>query len=145
MKQLLSLALLFALAACARTDRPVGPDKVPLIEIVSLTPSAVSQFQSVEMVIQYTDGDGDLGNDDPDEKFLSIKDSRLPEADMFHVQPLSPPDTKVAIKGTIKVKIPNVILLGNGNSEQFYYSVKWKDRAGNWSNEVQSAGVVVSK
>lgn len=97
------------------------------------------------MVIQYTDGDGDLGNDDPDEKFLSIKDSRLPEADMFHVQPLSPPDTKVAIKGTIKVKIPNVILLGNGSSEQFYYSVKWKDRAGNWSNEVQSASVSVSK
>ncbi|MFN0200129.1 MAG: hypothetical protein ACKVTZ_01335 [Bacteroidia bacterium] len=148
MKYLIYIFLIYsglALTTCAQKDDTITPAVEPAIEFVSITPSQVKQFNSLEIVIQYIDGDGDLGNPDPDEKMLAIKDSRLPEADMYHVQPLAPLEEKVSIKGKVKITVPNVVLLGTGSSEQLYFSIKWKDRAGHWSNEITSPNITVSK
>lgn len=143
---ILSLVVLFLTSACAKlADNPLEIDKKPKIKILSISPTSVKQFQAIEIEVEYTDGDGDLGEENPDTKTVSIKDSRLPEADFYHLQPLAPKDKEVAITGTFKLQVKNVFLFGNANSEQITFSVKIKDRAGNWSNEEKTATVTVSK
>lgn len=141
-----SLFLLLGLSNCARIQtNPLEIDKVPHINVLSVSPTSAKEFEAIEIEIEYKDGDGDLGEENPDTKTLSVKDSRLSEADLYHIQPLVPSDKSVAITGKFKVKIKNVFIFGNANSEQITFSVKLKDRAGNWSNEVKTATVTVSK
>ncbi len=145
MKKNIYLLPFLLIIACAKKEDKITPDPKPKLNILSVTPAAVGQFQPVTLKIEVTDGDGDIGQENPDEKTLSIKDSRLPEADMYHVQPLAPPDTKVAIKVPLTIEIPNLFLFGNGNSEQVSFSVKIKDRSGNWSNEETSATITITR
>lgn len=145
MKKYLYLLPLLFVAACAKKEDKITPDPKPILKILNISPLTVQEFQPITLTIEVTDGDGDIGEESPDEKSLSIKDSRLPEADMYHVQPLAPPDTKVAIKAPLTIQIPNVFLFGNGNSEQVSFSVKVKDRSGNWSNEVTSSSITINR
>lgn len=145
MKKYLYLLPILFVVSCAKKEDKITPDPKPILKILSLSPSSVQEFQPVTLTLEITDGDGDIGEDNPDNKTLSIKDSRLPEADMYHVQPLAPPDTKVAIKAPLKIEIPNLFLFGNGNSEQVSFTIKIKDRSGNWSNEVSSAAITINR
>lgn len=145
MKKYLYLLPILFVVSCAKKEDKITPDPKPILKILSLSPSSVQEFQPVTLTLEITDGDGDIGEDNPDNKTLSIKDSRLPEADMYHVQPLAPPDTKVAIKAPLKMEIPNLFLFGNGNSEQVSFTIKIKDRSGNWSNEVSSAAITINR
>ncbi len=131
--------------SCATTKDPVGPDVVPKIKIISISPQTIQQFQPVEITLEFEDGDGNIGEENPDTKTLSVKDSRLPEADMYHVPPMSPPDTEVPIKGTFKVTVRNVFLFGNGNSEQLYFTLQLKDKNGNSSNSEQTQTITVNR
>lgn len=130
---------------CASTKDPIAPDIVPRIKIMDISPLIVQQFQPVVLTLEYEDGDGDLGEENPDTKTLSVKDSRLPEADMYHIPPVSPPDTKVPIKGTFKITVQNVFLLGNGSSEQVHFTLQIKDKAGHLSNSEQSQAITVNR
>lgn len=145
MKKYLYLLPILFVVSCAQKEDKITPDPKPILKILSLSPSSVQEFQPVTLTLEITDGDGDIGEDNPDNKTLSIKDSRLPEADTYHVQPLAPPDTKVAIKAPLKIEIPNLFLFGNGNSEQVSFTIKIKDRSGNWSNEVSSAAITINR
>ncbi|MBX7242571.1 MAG: hypothetical protein K1X92_12590 [Bacteroidia bacterium] len=131
--------------SCASTDDPIGPDVVPKIKIISISPQTIQQFQPVEITVEYEDGDGNLGEENPDTKTLSVKDSRLPEPDMYHIPPLSPPDTEVPIKGTFKVTVRNVFLFGNGDSEQLFFTLQLKDKSGNSSNSEQTQTITVNR
>ena len=76
----------------------------PEIEIVSASPTQVDEFaEGVVLRFSYKDGDGDLGEADPDAYTLWVKDSRLNAADGYHIPPLSPPDTEVPIQGELEV------------------------------------------
>lgn len=140
------LGIILSFSACKPVvDEYLIVPNEPSLKILSITPTQIGEFSPVVIKMEVTDGDGDIGTEDPDEKTLSIKDSRLPEADMYHVQPLSPPNTTVSIKAPLTFEINNVFILGNGNSEQVYFTIKIKDKAGNWSKEVQTATLTVTK
>jgi hypothetical protein len=130
----IALLIMSLLAACAGKDTPL-PTGPPELRVTDISPLSVRQFvDSVDLVLFYADPEGDLGSEDPDDKTLWVKDSRLAEADLYHVRPLSPPEgDPVSIQGTLVVRLKSVFLLGNGQSEQITYSVKIRDKAGNWS------------
>jgi hypothetical protein len=119
---------------------------IPEIEFVSLSPSSSLEFaQNVTLTIKYKDGDGDIGTEDPDSYSLFIKDSRLPRADDYHVQPLSPPGSSLQIEGELSIKLAGLFLLGTGTSEQTSFKVRLKDRSGNFSNEITTSSITITK
>lgn len=140
---ILSLCILF-FVSCKKDEERYST--TPEIEFVSLTPSSTGEFsQNIRLTITYKDGDGDIGNSDPDEYSISIWDKRLPQPDEYHIQPLTPPESSIQIEGSLKVNLAGIFVLGNGNSETTTFRVKLKDRAGNWSNEITTSSITVTK
>ena len=126
--------------SCKEDDEPTPP----VINLLSMSKDTLVQFQdSLDIVIKYTDTDGDVGETDPDNNSLYIKDSRLPDADYYHVLPLSPPNTALNIQGELTVKIKNMFLLGNGGNETAYFTIKLKDQRGNWSNQIITPNILI--
>ena len=146
----MSVLLFLSFASC---KKETGNDPLPSIsatpEITSVSVSATSlnQFNDLLVYLNYIDGDGDLGTADADVKSIFITDSRdntiIHE---FHLQPLAPEGQSLAIQGTLKVKVENVILLSQlNNSETVRFSVYIVDRAGNISNTNQTSTITIIK
>ncbi|MFK7924100.1 MAG: hypothetical protein AB8H47_19235 [Bacteroidia bacterium] len=142
----ISLLILGMLTACTspvdKEPRPVEPS----IRVLSLAPGEVQEFvDDLELIIEYLDYDGDIGHPDPDEKTLWVQDSRLDAPDWYHVPPIAPVGQEVPIEGTFIVPLNRLFLLGNGQEEEVYFTIKLKDRAGNWSEEEISPTVKVTR
>ena len=142
---LLVIGMILLVSACKK-EETLPPQSAPVIGILSVTPDTLVQYQdSVVIVIQYEDQNGDLGSIDPDKHDLEIKDSRLQFADTYHVKPLSPDGYSLFIRGTLNVTLPTMFLLGNGNLEQVTFSIRMRDRAGQWSAEVDSDPIFIKR
>ncbi|MDZ4845208.1 MAG: hypothetical protein SH857_06625 [Chitinophagales bacterium] len=139
------MALLFTIISSCSDDEPLL-DTTPKITLKEITPTTVVQFtDSISLVIEYEDGDGDVGFWNPDSLALTVHDLRLANPDYFYVRPLTPDSNALAITGTIRIAIRNTFLLGNGDSETTRYEIKLKDRAGHWSNVVTTPEVVITR
>lgn len=142
---------LLTLAACVITGckkkKVTPPAPEPSIEFVSITPSNPKEYKDVITIrIKYKDANGDLGDYSPDEQSLEVKDSRVLNPDRYHVKPLAPPSDKdIPIEGEVEITLNSLFLLGTGTSEITTLSFKIKDRAGNWSNEVSSPQITITK
>jgi hypothetical protein len=138
----------FFLLSCKKKkkDEKVGNDP-PTIELVSVTPGTAKEFKdSILIVIKYKDVNGDLGDDNPDELSLQVKDSRLQNYDAYHIKPLAPDIGKdISIEGDLKIKLNSLFLLGGGSTELATLTIKLKDRAGNWSNEISTQPIIITK
>jgi len=122
----------------------IGPE--PQIAFVSLDPMEVENFKnSVTLTISYKDMNGDLGYENPDVYALSVKDSRLDLEDWYHVPPLAPPGYELQIQGNLQIVLNSMFILGNGDQELASLTVKIKDRAGNWSNVINTPSIVIKK
>lgn len=134
---------------CKKDDpensEPLDPiSEVPAIEIVSISPGTVAQFDDLTFVIKYTDGDGDLGFEDADAKSLFITDNRASIVHEFHIPPLAPSGETITIEGNLQVVLSNVIVLDQANSsETATFDVYITDRAGNMSNVEVSPSVTI--
>lgn len=146
MKQLtiyLSLALLI-IGCGSSVDVPLQEE--PILDVESISPTVLKEFdEKITLVLFYRDEQGDLGDPNPDEHSLHIKDSRLPEADTYHVQPITEVGSEVPVEGSLEIDLGRVFLLGNGSEETFFYTIQLKDREGNWSQEIQSPTITVRK
>jgi len=139
-----ALATLLAGTACTKQVGDPPFPVVPSISLVSMNRAEVREFQdTLEVLLHYRDGDGDLGHPDPDIPTLIVKDARLAEADSLHLQPLAPVGANVAIEGDLRVMLPRLFLLGNGSKETTRFRIRLLDRAGNESNEVQTEPVTL--
>jgi hypothetical protein len=148
LKYSICIALALFLFNCKKKkkEEKVGNDP-PTIELVSVTPGTAKEFKdSIIIVINYKDVNGDLGDDNPDELSLQVKDSRLQNYDAYHIKPLAPDIGKdISIEGNLKIKLNSLFLLGGGTTELATLTIKLKDRAGNWSNEVSSQPIIITK
>lgn len=116
----------------------------PEITLVSASPTQVDEFtEGVVLLFSYKDGDGDLGEADPDAYTLWVKDSRLNEADGYHIPPLAPLDAEVPIQGELEVALTPLFLLGSSGQEVMTYTFYITDRAGNKSNELVTSSITV--
>jgi hypothetical protein len=98
---------------------------------------------TVLISFDYYDYNGDLGNPDPNITSLSVKDSRLQDADLYHVIPLSPEGSNVPIQGRMTVQLNNLFILGNDTVENLMFEVLMQDQKGNWSNLLESDTISV--
>lgn len=136
-----------AICGCKKKKETTSEQIAPSIELLSITPQNVKEFKdSISILLKYKDVNGDLGDSNPDELSLEVRDSRLQSADKYHIQPLAPNTGKdISIEGELRIKLNSMFLLGAGTSEQSILTIKLKDRAGNWSNEVTSQPIIISK
>jgi hypothetical protein len=138
----LLLVLLLALTGCEKEATQLPFPEVPQIRLIEVSRTEVKEFtDTLEILLHYQDGDGDLGQWDPDLPSLVVKDARLGKADSFHLQPLAPPGARVPLEGELRVRLPPLFLLGNGSSETTRFRIKLLDRAGHESNEVQTPNI----
>lgn len=139
-------ALIFAFAACTKYEEVKSGNNTPSITYSGIIPLQVQQFEdSIKIKIKYKDGNGDLGDLNPDVLNISVKDNRLKKADLYHLHALAPTDQELAIEGELTIRLKNTFLVGSGNSEQTSYEVKIQDRAGDWSNVIVTDFITIIK
>lgn len=118
---------------------PAITNPVPVLRFISIEPKTVKEFaDSIVIMLEYSDQDGDIGHDDADIRALEIRDLRLENPDFQFIPPLAPPGAVIPIKGTLRVVVRNTFLLGTGNLEPTSYELRIRDRAYHWSNPVQT-------
>ncbi len=143
MKKLILPLVLLSIWACSKKDDPTDP--IPKIGLVSIGPERVVEYEdSLQLVISYEDGDGDLGGVHPDSSNLFIVDKRINVPFEFRIQELVPGGEKVPIKGTLNVTIQNLFLTGSGSREFVTFDIYAYDRAGHKSNVVTTDPVEVT-
>lgn len=117
---------------------------IPEISNLTVTPMVVQEFTDTVLIsFDYYDFNGDLGHPDPNVTSLSVKDSRLQDADLYHVIPLSPEGSNVPIQGRMTVQLNNLFILGNDTVEELLFEVLMQDQKGNWSNLLESDTISV--
>ena len=103
------IVFILLLSACKK-DKFLFSE-VPEISVQSITPSIAKEFtDTVEVVIFYKDGNGDLGFEQPDSFCLEVWDQRLTQPDVYFLPPLAPPGEEIAIQGTFAVTMKNTLL-----------------------------------
>ena len=121
--------------------------KVPVIKFISMTPNPAIKYQdTIKMVISYTDGDGDLGENTPDAKNLFVTDNRNKVTSQFRIPQLAPDNANIIIHGNLDVILsPQGFIDDNNETETAEYSIYVKDRAGNQSNIIQTNTLTINK
>ena len=149
MQKIVFILFIGTLAALSSCKKEEGVDVLafePSIEIVSLNTTNLIEFDdSLIITLKYEDGDGDLGRFDPDENSLYIKDSRLSKAEYYHIPPILADDDNLQTTGKIRVFIPTLFILGTDPVEKAEISLKVRDQAGNWSNEVKTGNITINR
>ncbi len=132
----------FVLLSCEKEEDPTDP--IPKISLISIGPSAVVEFKdSLLIVIEYQDGDGDLGGVHPDSANLFVVDKRINVPFEFRIQELVPGGANVPIKGRLNVLIQNLFLTGPGPKESVNFDIYAIDKAGNKSNVITTDAIEV--
>jgi len=137
------IVVLLVFASC---ERPPELSSTPRIEYLSVEFKVVENGQdSLIVTVSFEDGDGDLGNEDPDVNSLFILDSRLEQHDVYYIPPLSPQGSEPAITGILLVNIEPIFILGSGDKESAIFSLYIVDRAGNESNIIETPKITIVK
>lgn len=141
------------------TKPPDYPDE-PVITFERFSKTVIEQGNAgtrpdtLELVIGFTDGDGDIGSDSIN---VFLTDSRNGAREIFRINPIPKQGTGNGISGEIMIKMPNRIYFcctfPNTTNTCFpskeypedtvSYSVQIKDRAGNLSNKVQTSALTI--
>jgi hypothetical protein len=130
---------------CKYDDKYTG-DPVPKISNITTNQTEYMQFSDTVVIgLDYQDGDGDLGFESADSLSVEVKDIRFAKSDYYHLQPLSPLGSRVAISGKIRISLKNIFLLGAGNLESTKFQIRIKDRSQNWSNVLLSKSITIKK
>lgn len=162
MKKYFFLFLLPLTLIIACSNPPDYPDE-PVIEYLRMNKTTIAQGNqnatpdTLAITFGFTDGDGDLASaSDSVDVFLS--DSRDDFKTTFKLPMLPTQGVGSGISGEITVKIPNTpfqicCTFPNGvtacspntqfPTDEFYFTIQLRDRAGNFSNEVDTETITV--
>lgn len=136
--------ILLSFSGCKK-EEPIS--NVPSLKFVSITPNPATKYQDeIQITVEYTDGDGDLGENTPDVKNLFCTDSRNGVTYEFRIHQLAPDNANIIINGKLTFSLaPQGFIDDNNTTETATYSVYVKDRAGNQSNTVQTSTLTINK
>lgn len=145
MKHLINLSLLvFALALLTACKKDEADPEAPIIAYLGISADSVQQFNNAVVIrFSFEDYQGDLGEPDSDDFSLRIKDARISEYDWYHIPPMTPDLKELHIKGTYELTLDPLFLLSTGTIENTNFTFQIRDRAGNWSNEVQTKFIAI--
>lgn len=139
----LLMNLLFLPACTTHITEPIL-DLEPQISLLEQSATTLKAFEDkLVITISYEDGDGDLGNPDPDINSIFVKDARLEKADEYYLSPLAPEDARISISGTLQLELSTTFVLGNGTEEKTRFSIHFVDRSGNQSNTLETDEITI--
>ena len=139
-----TLAFLFVslLFTACKKDEAIESD-TPEIELVSVSSSSVQEGEPLTFRIQYTDGNGDLGENNSSVRNLFLTDSRVNVTYEYRISQLSPSNSDIIIRGNLDIVLNSTAITDNSTSQQVTYSIYVKDRAGNQSNTVTTDALTI--
>jgi hypothetical protein len=136
------IPFLLLTVGCKKEKVPV----VPSISIEKVSTYAVEEYNNaIEVTISYEDHQGDIGTTDPDEHSLFVADERFPEQDGYHLDPLTPDLQTLHIRGSLRVSLRPLFIMGTDSTETTKLTFELRDRAGNVSNRVTSEEITILK
>ena len=143
MKKIASLLLIVSLFTTCKKAEVENEFSINLIE---MSPSEIIEFEeNINVKISYSHAKGFIGFSDPDYLSLEVKDSRLSNADYYHLIPLNPPQNEVSIIGEIDIEVDAPFIFGNGNTETLTFTIRIQDKDKNWSNKITTGLITVNK
>ena len=143
MKKIASLLLIVSLFTTCKKAEVENSFSISLIE---MSPSEIIEFEeNINVRISYSHAKGFIGFSDPDYLSLEVKDSRLANADYYHLIPLNPPQSEVSITGEIDIEVDAPFIFGNGNTETLTFTIRIQDKDKNWSNKITTGLITVNK
>ncbi len=137
-------AMLAGMAGCSK-EKVISA--TPEIKFIAMSPGTAQKYvDEVKVTIEYTDGDGDLGENTSDVKNLFCTDSRNNVTYQFRINQLAPDEANIIINGQVSFNLPPQGFVDDNNtSETATYSIYVKDRAGNVSNTIQTPALTINK
>lgn len=134
----------FGLTAGCTKEVDNGLSDIPKIEIRQVSPLTIEEFDgNATVYLKYEDGDGDLGFSEADSLSLEVWDARLSEPDWYYVPALAPINENLSIRGELQIVLNGTFILGNGTQETTTFTIRIRDRAGHWSNTVQTPVITI--
>lgn len=144
MKKIIFYFVVLTLISCKKEVVDIPPQ--PYIEFVDIFPKEVKQnTDEILITIKYRDGNGDLGDNNPDVKNVYVKDLRNNLFYTFRLKQLAPDDAGIAITGKININMGSTIMVSNADQEYANFGLFVIDRAGNSSNIVVTDSIIVKK
>lgn len=146
--------VLFVNWSCLKA--PEYPDE-PVIDFISLSKNVVKQSQfnedSTYITFSFTDGDGDLGDNDSVNIFLTDQRTKI-NPTLFKIPFLSQSAGAKGISGEIKLRVySECCIYPNGETpcypsttyptDTLVYSIYIKDRAGHTSNIIYTPPIIL--
>ena len=143
MKKLFFISsILLIFSSCSKEEDQV----IFNINLLNTFPTEIIEFQeNIYVRIYYQHPNGFIGFSDPDYLSLEVKDSRLSQADYYHIIPVTPPENSLSITGELLVEIDSPFLFGNGIMELVNFTIRIQDRNLNWSNSIITPNITVNK
>lgn len=143
MKKSYAALLLIAVALCScQKDSAIDSD-IPAIELVSVSSTSISEGDPLTFRISYTDGDGDLGENNADAHNLFLTDNRVGVTYEYRIKELAPTGSSLIIRGNLDVVLNTTAITNGSSSQTVSYSIYIKDRAGNQSNTVTTSEITI--
>ena len=137
-----ALACMAILSGCKKDEA----SDVPVISLENVSDYSVVEYNNaIEVTINYEDHQGDIGTTDPDEHSLFVADERFPEQDGYHLDPLTPDLQPLHIRGSLRVSLRPLFIMGTDSTETTRLTFELHDRAGNVSNRVMSEEITILK
>jgi len=134
--------VILILPSCAKNE----DDMFFEINLIDTYPLEIIEFQeNIYVKVFYQHPQGYLGFSDPDYLSLEVKDSRLSQADYYHLIPITPPNNSLSITGEILVEIDSPFVFGNGLIELVNFTIRIQDQNLVWSNEITTPNISVNK
>ncbi len=116
------------------------------INLIDTFPVEIIEFQeNIYVRLSYQHPEGYIGFSDPDYLSLEVKDSRLSQADYYHIIPVTPPDNSLSVTGELLVEIDSPFVFGNGSVELVNFTIRIQDQNLVWSNEIVTPNISVNK
>ena len=139
---LLLVVLIFS--SCKKDE--YGLSVVPELTFESISPTSIEEFGGpITFNISYQDGDGDLGENDPNVKNLFLQDQRNGITYEYRIQELAPQGADIAIIGTIDIVLNTTSITDGSNEQEATFDIYAIDRAGNSSNTITSTPLTIYK
>jgi len=143
MKNVIYLCAIVLLFSCEKEQ--VISD-TPIIEFKSISPANVQEYSDdIIIIISYSDGNGDLGENNPDIHNLFLEDNRNGIVYQFRIPHLAPDNNSIAIEGDFNITINGSGITDESSSQQVNYSIYVKDRVGNKSNTITTSNITINQ
>ena len=146
MKRITHTAVALACIAMLHGCKKDEMSEAPVISLESLSDYSVVEYDNaIEVTINYEDHQGDIGTTDPDEHSLYVTDERFVELDGYHIDPLTPDQQSLHVRGSLRVSLRPLFIMGTDSTETTRLTFELRDRAGNVSNRVMSEEITIVK